>query len=296
MRHYELIISSSTSTIKVEPGLTSYTLLGLIPNTQYSVRIAAETSPGTGPYTAPLNFTTREEAPSEGPSIDSVNSITSTTFVVVWSATLESVQNGPITGYEILVTEKQTGVIVYDRISDANETRITVSNLNEYTRYRVSVDAINSAGSSPSTIISVETAQSKPSSPPLYISSIVNTTWIELNWFAPIEEDQNGIITGYVIRINDRTVTTNLTEYTFTKLEEASQYVIQIAGMTLIGTGPFTPALNLTTLPIAPTAPPQEVMHLLSRLNKSVSHGNQFLPWNRTVVFSVISCITGFET
>ena len=259
LRHYELIISSSSSTIKVEPGLTSYTLLGLMPNTQYSVRIAAETSPGTGPYTAPLNFTTREEAPSEGPNIDSVNSITSTTFVIVWSATLESVQNGAITGYEVLVTEEPTGVVVYDRISDASETRIIIRNLNEYTRYRVSVDAMNSAGSSPSTIISVETAQSIPSSPPLYISSIVNTTWIELNWFAPIEEDQNGIITGYVLHINDRTVTTNLTEYTFTKLEEASQYVIQIAAMTLIGTGPLSTALNITTFPIVPTAPPQDV-------------------------------------
>ena len=259
LRHYELIISSFALTVKVEPELTSYTILGLKPNTQYSVKIAAETSPGTGPYSVPFSFTTREEAPSEGPNIDSVNSITSTTFVVVWSATPESVLNGVITGYEILVTEEPSGTIVYDRISGASDTRITVNNLNEYTRYRVSVDAINSAGSSPSTIISVETAQSKPSGPPLYISYVVNTTWIELTWFAPNEEDQNGIITGYVIHINDRTVTTNQTEYTFRTLNEAVQYVFQIGAMTLIGTGPLSNAINLTTLPVAPTAPPQDV-------------------------------------
>ena len=259
LRHYELIISSFALIIKIEPELTSYSILGLKPNTQYTVKMAAETSPGTGPYSDPFSFNTREEAPSEGPNIDSVNSITSTTFVVVWSATPESVQNGAITGYEILVTEEPTGAIVYDRISDASDTTITVDNLNEYTRYRVSVDAINSAGSSPSTIISVETAQSKPSGPPMYISYVVNTTWIELTWFAPNEEDQNGIITDYVIHINDRTVTTNLTEYTFRTLNEAAEYVFQIGAMTLIGTGPLSNAINLTTLPIAPTAPPQDV-------------------------------------
>ena len=259
LRHYELVTSAFASILKIEPGLTSYTILGLMPNTQYTVMIAAETSPGTGPYTVPLNFTTREEAPSQGPDIDSVHSITPTTFVITWSATPETTQNGAITGYEIFVTEEETGEKVFYKLTEASETSIHVRKLNEYTRYRVSVDAINSAGSSPSTIISVETAQSIPSSPPQYIASIVNTTWIELNWFAPIEEDQNGIITGYIIHINDWTVTTELTMHTFTQLEEASEYTIQIAAMTLVGTGPLSPAINLTTLPVAPSAPPQDV-------------------------------------
>ena len=259
LQHYELVTSAFHSTIKVDPELTSYTLLGLMPNTRYSVKIAAETSPGTGPYTSPLNFSTLEAAPSEGPNIHSVNSITSTSFVIVWSATPESVQNGALTGYEISVSEESTGVIVFDRVSGASGTRITVSDLNEYTRYRASVKAINSAGSSPSSVFSVETAQSKPTSPPLYISSIANTTSIELNWFAPNEQDQNGIITGYIIHINDRTVTTNVTEYTFQNLEEAMPYVIQLAAVTIVGIGPFSTAINITTLPIAPTAPPQDV-------------------------------------
>ena len=259
LQHYELVSSAFTSTIKIEPELTNYTLLGLVPNRHYSVRIAAETFPGTGPYTSPLNFTTYEEAPSEGPIINSINSITSTAFVVVWSTTSDSAQYGAITGYEVTVTEELTGSIAFDRISDANNAKVTVSNLNEYTRYRVSVKAINSAGKSPSTIISVETAQSKPSSPPLYISSIVNTTWIELNWFPPNEEDQNGILTGYEIHINNRIITTNSTEYTFTYLEEAMQYTIQVAAMTVIGTGPLSTPINITTLSVAPTAPPQDV-------------------------------------
>ena len=259
LQHYELVSSAFTSTIKIEPELTNYTLLGLVPNRHYSVRIAAETSPGTGPYSSPLNFTTHEEAPSEGPIINTINSITSTAFVVKWSTTSDSAQNGAITGYEITVREELTGSIAFDKISDANNAKITVRDLNEYTQYRVSIKAINSAGKSPSTIISVETAQSKPSSPPLYISSIANTTWIELNWFAPNEEDQNGIITGYEIHINDRIVTTNSTEYTFTELEEAMQYRIQVAAMTTIGTGPLSTPINITTLSVAPTAPPQDV-------------------------------------
>ena len=259
LQHYELISPSFASTIKMEPELTNYTLLGLVPNSYYSVRIAAETFPGTGPYTSPLNFTTREVAPSQGPRINSVNTITPTTFVVVWTATPETVQNGALTGYEIVVTQERTGVKVFDKLSAINEAKINVKNLNEYTRYRVSIKAINSAGKSPSTIISVETAQSKPSSPPQYISSIANTTWIELNWFPPNEEDQNGIITGYEIHINDRIVTTNSTEYTFTELEEAMQYRIQVAAMTIIGTGPLSTPINITTLSVAPTAPPQDV-------------------------------------
>ena len=259
LQHYELVSSAFTSTVKIEPELTNYTLLGLVPNSYYSVRIAAETFPGTGPYSSPLNFTTHEEAPSEGPIIDSINSITSTAFIVVWSTTPDSAQNGAITGYEVTVTEELTGSIAFDRISDANNAKVTVHDLKEYTRYRVSVKAINSAGKSPSTIISVETAQSKPSSPPLYISSIVNTTWIELNWFPPNEEDQNGILTGYEIHINNRIITTNSTEYTFTYLEEAMQYRIQVAAMTVIGTGPLSTPVNITTLSVAPTAPPQDV-------------------------------------
>ncbi|KAI6653805.1 EGF-like domain-containing protein [Oopsacas minuta] len=257
--HYELEISSFESIIKIEPGLTSYSVYGLSPNTEYSIRIAAETSPGTGPYTPLLNFTTSEEAPSVGPTIDSVNSITSTTFVVTWSLTPDTSRNGDITGYEISVTESLTNLQVYDKISAASDTMILVTELNEYTRYRVSVIAINNAGSSPSTLISIETAQSRPTSPPQYIHSIVNTTCIELSWFSPIESNQNGIITGYEIQVNQIIYFTNSTHYILKKLEEAFHYVIQIRAITIVGVGPFSTAINLATLPASPSAPPQDV-------------------------------------
>ena len=257
--HYELELSSSHATIKIEPELISYTIQGLTPNRDYSVRIAAETPPGTGPYSSLLNFTTGQEAPSVGPVINSIQSITSTTFMVMWSSTTDTVRNGAITGYEIAVTNVLTGIKAYDRTTDANNAMMEVTGLNEYTQYRVSIIAINSAGYSPSTTVSIETAQSKPSGPPQYVYPIFNSTWIELSWFSPTLPDRNGIIIGYDILVNQRVYFSNSTQFVVQHLEEALQYTIQVRAITIIGSGPYSTAINVTTLATSPSAPPQNV-------------------------------------
>ena len=76
-----------------------------------------------------------------------------------------------------------------------------------------------------------------------------------LTWQPPTFEDQNGVIAYYELivsqsqfEIPDITVNANITSHTLTNLEEHVQYTVVVAAATRIGIGPFSSAMNFTTL------------------------------------------------
>ena len=78
-----------------------------------------------------------------------------------------------------------------------------------------------------------------------------------INWDPPPFEDQNGIITYYLLlimeeqfNISDRVIntTTAVTTYTVTDLEEYNNYTCRVAAATRIGPGPYSAPTGFSTL------------------------------------------------
>ena len=87
-----------------------------------------------------------------------------------------------------------------------------------------------------------------------------------LEWDPPLEEDRNGVLTGYRLVLEwevgqEYRVNTTHTSYNFTQLQQGTTYYCAVAAYTAIGTGPYyrtsvstpiAPTPNVST-PIAPT-------------------------------------------
>ena len=80
-----------------------------------------------------------------------------------------------------------------------------------------------------------------------------------LEWDPPLEEDRNGVLTGYRLVLEwevgqEYRVNTTHTSYNFTQLQQGTTYYCAVAAYTAIGTGPYY-RTNVST-PIAPTPTP----------------------------------------
>ena len=96
-----------------------------------------------------------------------------------------------------------------------------------------------------------------PSAPPQnVVTTVVNSTAIQIFWNPPPFLDQNGDIISYQLMITNQNRTnspaivyniTNITSYTAIMLEEYEVYNIKIAAQTSVGLGSFSnPVSNQT--------------------------------------------------
>lgn len=95
-----------------------------------------------------------------------------------------------------------------------------------------------------------------PESPPQLVQFFeIGVRSVNIRWDPPRNEDQNGIITYYQLvlsekqlNLSDVVVNTTDTLYTFTNLEEYNLYYCEVAAATAAGLGPYSIAVNFTTL------------------------------------------------
>ena len=95
-----------------------------------------------------------------------------------------------------------------------------------------------------------------PSSPPTEVQvTYVGRKEATITWQLPMFEDQNGVIVYYQLIVSQSQfeipniiVNVNVTSHTLTNLEEHVNYTIVVAAATQIGIGPFSSAVNFTTL------------------------------------------------
>ena len=94
----------------------------------------------------------------------------------------------------------------------------------------------------------------EPSGPPTITITEAAADSIYLHWSPPALENQNGIITGYIIDFssgqNDSrsiSVETVSTEYTLVAIPYTN-YSLRVAAVNSAGQGPFSSAVNVETL------------------------------------------------
>ena len=75
-----------------------------------------------------------------------------------------------------------------------------------------------------------------------------------VSWLIPRQEDQNGIIRYYILRLvderlgyDDVIINTTLTSHTFTNLEEYNLYSYSVAAATVAGVGSYSGPDQFTT-------------------------------------------------
>ena len=91
-------------------------------------------------------------------------------------------------------------------------------------------------------------------SPDSIQSMIVNSTAVIITWLPPVLDDQNGIITAYIINVsledNDTVplqYTTSSLSVMLVELYPFSTYVVFVAAETGVGRGPFSRGLIIST-------------------------------------------------
>ncbi|XP_063549096.1 cell adhesion molecule Dscam2-like [Cydia strobilella] len=157
-----LTIVTAPLEAEIPSGALSAILSGLRPAAAYSLRAVAANHVGASPPSAPLLFTTLEEAPSSSPQDARVRAVAPGELLVSWTAPSRDSWNGELLGY--VVTWRALSGADDDEESEGEEgaaragsaaiagwarAELTLRGLHRYARYAVSLRAYNRAGAGP---------------------------------------------------------------------------------------------------------------------------------------------------
>ncbi|GBP65088.1 Down syndrome cell adhesion molecule homolog [Eumeta japonica] len=138
------------------PGRAGATVSALAPDTRYALRAAALNDVGASPYTAPLHFTTREEAPGGAPHDVTVRATRPRELHVSWQPPPRDTWHGTLLGFTIRwweaseeLGEGTSEAAGTESGASAESTTASIRGLKPATRYAVTVRAYNAAGSGP---------------------------------------------------------------------------------------------------------------------------------------------------
>ncbi|CAI8033621.1 Receptor-type tyrosine-protein phosphatase delta [Geodia barretti] len=207
---------------------------------------------------------TTATAPSGPPGPITLDTVTPNSAIVQWGEVPCPQRNGLITGYTVTATNSG-GMGEGTASFDVDARRATISGLTPSTQYTVSVAAVNSAGTGPSTTLSVETPDG------LTVSATPSSsTSLAISW--ALEDSLTA--TSYTISYsntntdcftNSRSgIPASGTSYTLDGLEEGTEYSITVTA-TLTGNGGTQEgSTTATTLTAAPSALPSSVRVLVN--------------------------------
>ncbi|XP_068132972.1 phosphatidylinositol phosphatase PTPRQ isoform X2 [Hyperolius riggenbachi] len=241
---------------------TSILITGLKKYTDYKMRVAASNTAGESSLSEENDIFVRtlEDVPGSPPQNLVSTGVSATAIGLEWSAPSEP--NGIITHYEI-ISSNSTLILS----QNTSSTVFTLTDLNPFTLYRISVRAytIFGHGNQSTPILSIKTSETAPSSPPhdlLYRN--LSSTRVLLTWKPPIHA--NGIILFYKIIYwnSTHTLTENTSEAltVLSDLKKYSQYQVLVSGYTVHGDGNQTSeVLHMNTMEDVPDDAPHNLSY-----------------------------------
>jgi RHS repeat-associated protein len=232
---------------------TTYTVMGLLPNTRYSFTVKARDAAGNASTaSSALAVTTLADttAPSAPTNLTmSTNSCTS--VGLSWTAATDNLS---VTGYDVYNGSTKVG-------TTTTATTYTITGLLPNTSYSFTVKARDAAGntSSASSELAVTTLAdtTAPSAPTNLVASNKSYTSVSLSWTASTD---NVAVTGYDVYDGTLKVgsTTNTTTYVVNGLIPNTSHQLTVKARDYAGnTSVASSSLEVTTLAdtIVPTAP-----------------------------------------
>ncbi|CAI8028414.1 Receptor-type tyrosine-protein phosphatase S, partial [Geodia barretti] len=222
----------------------SYILTGLTNGETYIISIVAISSNLDGD-----NVTVMAVGLVPGRPTTSLDSTTATTISLSWS-----VPSGSVVTEYLIEWTRDTSVGCSD--GDTGSTTITatshtIPDLEEDSRYTITVTASNGAGSSEvSSTVTVMTREAAPPAPPSDVTvTDVTSSTITVQWGEVPCIHQNGAITGYSVQYgvmgsgSTQIVTVDgatMTETTIENLTPSTTYSIEVAAVNNAGTGVYS--------------------------------------------------------
>ncbi|XP_043676313.1 tyrosine-protein phosphatase Lar isoform X13 [Vespula pensylvanica] len=252
------------------------TLSDLTPHTIYTIRVQALTSVGPGPLSAPIQIKTQQGVPSQ-PEMLTVVDVGETKVTLRWSKPAHSSEN--ILSYELYWNDTYAKEKHHRRIPVTEN--YTLTGLYPNTLYYIWLAARSQRGEGATTIpCPVRTKQYVPGDPQNVKVTSINSTAIHVEWDPPKAKDQNGVIRGYHIHVQEvreegrddvfnepirRDVQEDgVREINITGLQPDTRYSVQIAALTRKGDGDRSAPVHVRTPGGVPNRP-QVNIKVLSR-------------------------------
>ena len=232
----------------------------------YEIAVCALNRAGEGPCVE-LTNRTREIPPEHPPQNVQVEVNGSTSLLVCWDSLLKREENGIIVSYVITAVGQGYDTGVYEWTANSTSRCYSCENLQEANEYRVSMSAVNSAGTGPfSSAVVIVSEEDIPSSAPVGLFGVGTENLILLVWDPPRDIDRNGEIVNYEVLIFGTSVNRTRTHMFTLKLRiiindlcPGDTYNIRIRAYTLLGAGPYSRIMTVDTDETTPSAPPTNV-------------------------------------
>ncbi|XP_025161579.1 tyrosine-protein phosphatase Lar isoform X7 [Harpegnathos saltator] len=254
------------------------TISELTPHTIYTIRVQALTSVGPGPLSLPVQIKTQQGVPSQPEMLTAVD-IGETKVTLQWSKPAHSAEN--ILSYELYWNDTYAKEKHHRRIPVTEN--YTLTGLYPNTLYYVWLAARSQRGEGATTIpYPVRTkqyAEKMPGDPQDVTAVAINSTAIQVKWKPPKAKDQNGVIRGYHIHVQEvreegkdllnepirRDVHEDgVLEVNITGLQPDTRYSVQVAALTRKGDGDRSVPVHIKTPGGVPNRP-QVNVKVLSR-------------------------------
>ena len=214
---------------------TSYTLTGLLPNTEYTYRVRACNVSGCSGF-AETTATTPVAIPVS-PSGVTFTALSSTSLSISWESVVGSVT------YEV---RNSDGLVT--NITHPNTSYIATG-LSPNTEYTYRVRACNVSGCSPAASITATTSVAIPVSPGGVTFTALSSTSLSISWESVVGAE------NYEVRNSDGLVT-NITypntSYTATGLSPNTEYTYRVRACNTSGCSDFIDIIAMIAIPVTP--------------------------------------------
>ncbi|XP_066181143.1 receptor-type tyrosine-protein phosphatase F isoform X6 [Sylvia atricapilla] len=225
---------------------------GLLPETTYSVTVAAYTTKGDGARSKPKVITTTGAVPGKPTMMISTTAMN--TALIQWHPPKEMV--GELLGYRLQyrrLDEEKMNTIDFGK----RDHHYTVTNLHKGATYLFKLSAKNRAGPGEEFEKEITTAEDVPSGFPQNLRVVgLTTSTTEVAWDPPVLAERNGKIVNYTVvyrDINSQQDLVNITKdtsITLTNLKPDTTYDIKVRARTSKGAGPLSPSIQSRTMPV----------------------------------------------
>uniref|UniRef100_A0A672ICQ7 Contactin 3a, tandem duplicate 2 n=1 Tax=Salarias fasciatus TaxID=181472 RepID=A0A672ICQ7_SALFA len=268
---------------------------------EYEFRVLAKNSVGVG-EPSPVSVKTRTEdaVPDAAPGDVGGGGGSRSELVITWEPVPEELQNGESFGY--IIAFRAFGEVSWTHVATSapGASRYVYRNdsIAPFSPFHVKVGTYNSKGQGPfSPVVTIYSAEIEPSGMPAGVwARSVSASEIEVNWQALSFTPER--VLGYEVAYwEDDTkpetmgkvrVPWNQTSVTVSGLAGHTQYFLTVSAFNTAGTGPFLPAINVTTKKPPPAQPPLNVEWTLI--------GSQLsLYWEPVVAMESESEVTGYQ-
>nr|XP_055069013.1 protein tyrosine phosphatase receptor type Fa isoform X10 [Misgurnus anguillicaudatus] len=232
------------------PEAQEVILTGLLPETTYSVTVAAYTTKGDGARSKAKVVMTTGAVPGKPTMI--ISTTIGNTALIQWQPPKEMV--GELMGYRLRYKreEEETYTVRDFRRTDDH---FTVTGLHKGATYIFKLCAKNRAGNGEEYTKEISTPDDVPSSYPQNLRVVgLTTTTTKLAWDPPPLPERNGKIVRYVVVYRDinslknQTNGTEETQMTIHGLQPDTTYDIRVKAFTGKGGGPLSPSIQSRTM------------------------------------------------